>query len=107
GLARSGEIEIFSERMPKAGRRVLPRIGALVEGPAAYGHLSGTANLMLYDASAPGRSRRTRAARVDAVLHTVGLGDVGRRPVKAYSLGMRQRRGLAPAVLSQARPLLL
>ena len=106
-LATSGEIEIFSERMPKVGRRVLPRIGALVEGPAAYGHLSGTANLMLYDASAPGRSRRTRAARVDAVLHTVGLGDVGRRPVKAYSLGMRQRLGLAAALLAEAELLVL
>ena len=106
-LATSGAIEIFSERMPKAGRRVLPRIGALVEGPAAYGHLSGTANLMLYDASAPGRSRRTRASRVDAVLHTVGLGDVGRRPVKAYSLGMRQRLGLAAALLAEAELLVL
>jgi ABC-2 type transport system ATP-binding protein len=93
--------------MPKAGRRVLPRIGALVEGPAAYGHLSGKANLMLYDASAPGRSRRTRDARVDNVLETVGLGDVGRRPVKAYSLGMRQRLGLAAALLAEAELLVL
>jgi ABC-2 type transport system ATP-binding protein len=106
-LATSGEIELFGQRMPKAGRRVLPRIGALVEGPAAYGHLSGTANLMLYDASAPGRSRRTRTARVAAVLETVGLGDVGRRPVKAYSLGMRQRLGLAAALLAEAELLVL
>ena len=106
-LATSGEIEVFSQPMPKAGRRVLPRIGALVEGPAAYGHLSGKANLMLYDASAPGRSRRTRDARVDNVLETVGLGDVGRRPVKAYSLGMRQRLGLAAALLAEAELLVL
>jgi ABC-type multidrug transport system ATPase subunit len=106
-LATSGEIEVFSQPMPKAGRRVLPRIGALVEGPAAYGHLSGKANLMLYDASAPGRSRQTRDARVDAVLETVGLGDVGRRPVKAYSLGMRQRLGLAGALLVEAELLVL
>lgn len=106
-LATSGEIEVLSQPMPKAGRRVLPRIGALVEGPAAYGHLSGKANLMLYDAAAPGRSRRTRDARVDAVLETVGLGDVGRRPVKAYSLGMRQRLGLAGALLADAELLVL
>jgi ABC-2 type transport system ATP-binding protein len=106
-LATSGEIEVLSQPMPKAGRRVLPRIGALVEGPAAYGHLSGKANLMLYDASAPGRSRRTRDARVDNVLETVGLGDVGRRPVKAYSLGMRQRLGLAAALLAEAELLVL
>jgi ABC-2 type transport system ATP-binding protein len=106
-LATSGEIEVFGQPMPKAARRVLPRIGALVEGPAAYGHLSGKANLMLYDASAPGRSRRTRTARVDAVLETVGLRDVGRRPVKAYSLGMRQRLGLAAALLADAELLVL
>jgi ABC-2 type transport system ATP-binding protein len=106
-LATSGGIEVFGQPMPKAARRVLPRIGALVEGPAAYGHLSGKANLMLYDAAAPGRSRRTRTARVDAVLETVGLRDVGRRPVKAYSLGMRQRLGLAAALLADAELLVL
>jgi ABC-2 type transport system ATP-binding protein len=106
-LATSGEIELFGERMPKASGRILPRIGALVEGPAAYGHLSGKANLMLYDASGPSRSRRTRPARVDEALATVGLGGVGRRPVKAYSLGMRQRLGLAAALLAEAELLVL
>jgi ABC-2 type transport system ATP-binding protein len=106
-FATSGEIEVFGQRMPKAAHRVLPRIGALVEGPAAYGHLSGKANLMLYDAAASGRSRRNREARVGAVLETVGLGDVGRRPVKAYSLGMRQRLGLAAALLADADLLVL
>src|SRR5690348_10931559 len=104
-LATSGSIRLLDEPMPKSARRVLPRVGALVEGPAAYGHLSGRANLMLYDAagsSSPGRSRRTRAARVDEALETVGLGGVGRRPVKAYSLGMRQRLGLAAALLAEA-----
>jgi ABC-type multidrug transport system ATPase subunit len=106
-LATSGEIELFGRPMPKAARRVLPRIGALVEGPGAYGHLSGRANLMLYDASGPARPRRTRAARVDQALATVGLADVGRRPVKAYSLGMRQRLGLAAALLAEAELLVL
>lgn len=106
-LATSGSISVLDEPMPRAARRVLPRVGALVEGPAAYGHLSGRANLLLYDAAGPGRSRRTRHARVDAALHTVGLGDVGRRPVKAYSLGMRQRLGLAAALLAEADLLVL
>ena len=109
-LATSGSIRLLDEPMPKSARRVLPRVGALVEGPAAYGHLSGRANLMLYDAagaSSPGRSRRTRAARVDEALETVGLGGVGRRPVKAYSLGMRQRLGLAAALLAEAELLVL
>jgi ABC-2 type transport system ATP-binding protein len=109
-LATSGEISLLGEPMPRSARRVLPRVGALVEGPAAYGHLPGRANLMLYDASGRShrrRSRRTRAARVDEVLAAVGLDGVGRRAVRAYSLGMRQRLGLAAALLSDAELLVL
>ncbi len=106
-LATSGRVEVLGEVMPKAARTVLPRVGALIEGPAAYGHLSGRANLSLLDASGPGAPRRGRSARVGAVLHQVGLGDVGRRPVKAYSLGMRQRLGLAAALLREPDVLIL
>src|SRR4051812_50049763 len=90
-LPTSGEIELLGEQMPRAGRRVLPRVGALIEGPAHYGHLSGRENLSLLDASGRGGSWRTRRHRVDEALEQVGLGGVGRRPVKGYSLGMRQR----------------
>ncbi|MFL6162975.1 MAG: ABC transporter ATP-binding protein [Jatrophihabitantaceae bacterium] len=109
-LASSGRMELFGEPMPKAASRVLARLGALVEGPAAYGHLSGRANLMLNDASgnrAARGSRADRARRVDEVLDEVGLGGVGRRPVKAYSLGMRQRLGLATALLREPELLIL
>ena len=98
-LPTSGEIELLGGRMPRAGRRVLPRVGALIEGPAHYGHLSGRENLALLDAAGPGGSWRTRRRRIDEVLEQVGLAGVGRRPVKAYSLGMRQRLGLAGALL--------
>ena len=40
-LATEGEVELLGQRMPRAGRRVLPRVGALIEGPAHYWHLSG------------------------------------------------------------------
>jgi ABC-type multidrug transport system ATPase subunit len=109
-LASSGRIEVFGQPMPKAGSRVLARLGALVEGPAAYGHLSGRANLMLNDASGNRSARGSRAdrvRRVDEVLDEVGLGGVGRRPVKAYSLGMRQRLGLATALLRVPELLIL
>jgi len=109
-LASSGQIRLFGEPMPKAASRVLGRIGALVEGPAAYGHLSGRANLMLNDASGNRAARGSstdRARRVGEVLDEVGLGGVGRRPVKAYSLGMRQRLGLATALLRQPELLIL
>ncbi|MDQ3422915.1 MAG: ABC transporter ATP-binding protein [Actinomycetota bacterium] len=106
-LATAGDIEVLGQPMPKAARDVLPRVGSLVEGPAAYGHLSGRANLSLFDAMGSRGSRATRARRIADVLEQVGLGGVGRRPVKAYSLGMRQRLGLASALLRAPRLLVL
>ncbi len=106
-LATSGGIELLGEQMPRARRRVLPQVGALVEGPAAYAHRSGRANLALFDAMGRGGPRATRASRVDDVLDRVGLGRVDGRPVRAYSLGMRQRLGLANALLRGPRLLVL
>lgn len=106
-LPTSGQVEVLGGAMPKAGRQVLPRVGALIEGPAFYGHLSGRENLSLLDASGPGGSRRTRGARIDRALEEVGLAGVGRRPVRAYSLGMRQRLGLAGALLRRPELLIL
>jgi ABC-type multidrug transport system ATPase subunit len=106
-LATSGSIEVLGHQMPKAASTVLPRVGALVEGPAFYGHLSGQANLAIFDASGPAGSRRTRSARIHEMLDTVGLSEIGRRPVKAYSLGMRQRLGLAAALVRAPELLIL
>jgi ABC-2 type transport system ATP-binding protein len=106
-LATSGDIELLGQRMPRRARTVLPQVGALVEGPAAYGHLSGRTNLSLLDAAGAGGTRATRKKRIGDALEQVGLGGVGSRPVKAYSLGMRQRLGLAAALLRAPRLLVL
>jgi ABC-type multidrug transport system ATPase subunit len=110
-FATSGRIEVLGRPMPRAAAAVLPSVGSLVEGPAFYPHLSGRANLALFDAAGPpgtaGGGRRDRRRRVDDALARVGLDGVGRRPVKAYSSGMRQRLGLAAALLRAPRLLVL
>ena len=88
--------------MPAGGAEVLPQVGALVEGPRRTRHLSGRANLALFDAMGRARRPGSRRRRVDDALDQVGLGGVDGRPVRAYSLGMRQRLGLAHALLRPA-----
>ena len=106
--ATAGEITVLGESIPKRAAQALPQVGSLVEAPAAYGHLSGRANLSLMDAAAPGTAGgRARAARIDDTLELVGLAGVGRRPVRQYSLGMRQRLGLAGALIRRPRLLVL
>ncbi|MFU8946682.1 ABC transporter ATP-binding protein [Mycetocola zhadangensis] len=95
-----GEIHVLGERMPDKLREVLPRVGALVEGPAFYPFLSGEANLHRFDTADRNASRRTRSQRVHAALERVGLTNAAHKKAGAYSLGMKQRLGIANALLS-------
>ncbi|MFJ3695774.1 ATP-binding cassette domain-containing protein [Streptomyces sp. NPDC090052] len=102
----SGTASLLGQPMPRAAHSVLPSVGALIEGPALYGFLSGRDNLLRYDSADPQADPRTRRARVDAALERVGLAHASTKKAKAYSLGMKQRLGLASALL-QPRGLLV
>ena len=103
----SGTVRVLGRPMPQAERTVLPQVGALIEGPALYGFLSGRDNLLRYDSADPSADPRTRRARVAAALDRVGLTAAAGKRAKTYSLGMKQRLGLAAALLRPRRLLVL
>ncbi|WP_328583173.1 ABC transporter ATP-binding protein [Streptomyces sp. NBC_00370] len=103
----AGSATLLGRPMPRAARGVLPQVGALIEGPAPYGFLSGRDNLVRYDSADPTADPRTRRARVDAALDRVGLTAAAAKKAKAYSLGMKQRLGIAAALLQPRRLLVL
>ena len=111
GLVRpsEGAVEVLGEPV-RPGGDVAPlrRVGALVEEPAFYGYLSGAVNLDLFaSAATPAGERRARRRRVDDVLATVGLTHEAGKKVRAYSQGMRQRLGVARALLGGPELLVL
>ena len=102
----AGSVTLLGEPMPNGSAAALPRVGALIEGPACYPFMSGAANLARLDAADRTANPRTRDARIHQALELVGLLGARRKRYKAYSLGMRQRLGLASALL-QDRDLLV
>ncbi|MFB6610708.1 ABC transporter ATP-binding protein [Agromyces sp. NPDC056379] len=105
--ASAGGARVLGADMPRHVDSVLPRVGALVEGPAFSPYLSGVSNLQRFDAADRHAPRRTRAARVDEALDRVGLSHAGGKKVHAYSLGMKQRLGIANALLMRRELLVL
>ncbi|MFF1903930.1 ABC transporter ATP-binding protein [Kitasatospora sp. NPDC058218] len=102
----AGVATVLGAPMPRSVATVLPRVGALIEGPALYGFLSGRDNLARFDAADPTADPRTRRQRVTEALDRVGLTAAAGKKARAYSLGMKQRLGLASALL-QPRELLV
>ena len=105
GLLRpdSGTIEMLGRPFSRSDRHRLFDVGALVESPSFYPYLSGRQNLHAL-ASAGAQTPR---GRVDEVLEIVGLRDRAGDKVSRYSLGMKQRLGIAGALLGDPRLLLL
>jgi ABC-2 type transport system ATP-binding protein len=105
GLVRpsEGAVEILGQDLATHRRQVLPRVGALIESPALYGYMSGRDNLLVFGDALGGVS----AQRMDEVLELVGLSGRERDRVRSYSLGMKQRLGLAVAMLHEPELLVL
>jgi ABC-2 type transport system ATP-binding protein len=102
----SGTYALLGRAQPAHAAAVLPRVGALVEGPAFHPYLSGHANLRRLDAADRTADPRTARARIGQSLDRVGLAAAAGKRYRNYSLGMRQRLGIAAALL-QPRDLLV
>lgn len=98
-----GSVEILGREVRSHRSEVLPRVGALVESPALYGYMSGRDNLRVVGDLLGGVSRK----RIDEVLEIVSLEGRDRDRVKTYSMGMKQRLGLAIALLNDPDLLIL
>lgn len=105
--ANSGDISVLGKEMPRSLASVLPDVGALVEGPGFYPFLTGAGNLMRLDSADRHAPSSTRRQRVHDALERVGLGHASGKKVRAYSLGMKQRLGLANAMLRPRELLVL
>jgi len=99
----TGSVEILGEDIATHRARILPRVGALVETPALYTYLSGRSNLRAFGSVLGGVSQ----ARIDEVLGLVGLRERQKDRVRTYSLGMKQRLGVAIALLQDPDVLIL
>lgn len=104
GLARadSGEMTMLGSRVPEALPSVVGDTGVLLESPAFFPSFTGRLNLQLLATSS-----QIPKTQVDAVLDLVQLSDAADERVKGYSLGMRQRLGIAAALLKQPQVLIL
>jgi ABC-type multidrug transport system ATPase subunit len=102
-----GSVELLGQPMPRAHLSVLPRVGALVEGPAFYPFWTGRANLLRFDAADRTADPATRRRRAGEALERVGLSAAAGKKVRAYSLGMRQRLAIAVALMRRRDLLVL
>lgn len=98
-----GDVEIFGASLKKARHKALAKVGAVVEKPAFYNHLSALRNLEILGGLQKPVSRR----KIMEQLEQVGLADRAKDPVKTYSHGMNQRLGLALILLNEPELVIL
>ncbi len=98
-----GTITFFGQKMTQQNRlSILKHTGSLIESPSYYGHLTGLENLQIM-----AKLKKVPATEIEKVLHTVRLYEQKDKKVKQYSLGMKQRLGIAMALLGNPRVLIL
>jgi ABC-2 type transport system ATP-binding protein len=99
---QKGNIEIFGQPLHSNREAILRKTGSLIETPSLYGHLTARENLEVYR-----NTYGATKARVDEVLEIVGLTNSGKKVVKKFSLGMKQRLAIALALLPNPELLIL
>ena len=99
---KQGAISIFGVPFHRNRVSILKRVGSLIETPSLYGHLTAVENLQLLR-----KIYQCPKQRVREVLELVGLPDTGKKKASQFSLGMRQRLGIAVALLNSPSLLIL
>ncbi|MHC4663747.1 MAG: ABC transporter ATP-binding protein [Planctomycetota bacterium] len=99
----AGSVKLFGEDISANLTDALARIGAIIEEPAFYGHLSGRKNLSLYQAYGGKRDKH----KIEEVLELTGLAGRARDAVGTYSHGMKKRLGIAAALVSSPELVML
>lgn len=97
-----GTITVFDQELEKNRLSILTKTGSLIESPSMYAHLSATENLLILQ-----KIHRCKPSRIAEVLQIVGLASTGKKKVGKFSLGMKQRLGIAMAMLHDPELLIL